>query len=100
MIDPREFSLPAMGILGLVDPETGRTMHVQTNSPGLRERFTEAANNRHAGVADQLRHAGATHIVLSTEDDWLREIVRFVSIRRSRGGGNPAATQHHRQVAR
>ena len=100
VIDPREFSLPAMGILGLVDPETGRTMHVQTNSPGLRERFTEAANNRHAGVADQLRHAGATHIVLSTEDDWLREIVRFVSIRRSRGGGNPAATQHHRQVAR
>jgi uncharacterized protein (DUF58 family) len=99
VIDPREFTVPAMGILGLIDPETGQTMHVQTNSEGLRERFAQAAQARHQGIANQLRHAGAAHIVLSTEDDWLREIVRFVSIRRSRGGGNAVVTQHHRQVA-
>lgn len=99
VIDPREFALPAMGILGLIDPETGHTMHVQTNSAGLRERFAKAAQDRHNAIAHQLQHAGAAHIVLSTEDDWLREIVRFVSIRRSRGGGDVAATQHHRRVA-
>ena len=99
VIDPREFALPAVGILGLVDPETGQTMHVQTNSAGLRERFAAAAQERHAAIATQLSHAGVSHIVLSTEDDWLREIVRFVTIRRTRGSGNAAASQHHRRVA-
>ena len=36
--DPRELSLPAVGILGVVDPETGRRLHVQTNSAALRRR--------------------------------------------------------------
>jgi hypothetical protein len=74
-------------------------MHVQTNSAGLRERFAQAAQDRHNAIAHQLQRAGAAHIVLSTEDDWLREIARFVSIRRSRGGGDVVATQHHRRVA-
>lgn len=100
VIDPREFSLPAMGILGLVDPESGRTMHVQTNSAGLRDRYAAAANARHVAIADRLRHAGAAHLVLSTDDDWLREIVRFVSVRRASGAGNAPFGHHQRGVAR
>jgi uncharacterized protein (DUF58 family) len=95
VIDPREFSLPAMGILGLVDPESGRTMHVQTNSKALRKRYAEAATARHQTIASRLRHAGTAHLILSTEDDWLREIVRFVSVRRASGAGN-APFVHHR----
>jgi uncharacterized protein (DUF58 family) len=37
--DPREFRLPAVGMLGVIDPETGQRLHVQTNSPALRVRF-------------------------------------------------------------
>jgi uncharacterized protein (DUF58 family) len=82
--DPRESSLPAVGLLTLVDPETGRRLEVQTSSAPLRARFAEAAAARHADLTRQVRGAGASHLVLSTDRDWLFDIVRFVVARRRR----------------
>ena len=41
--DPREQALPNIGHVWLVDPETGRKLHVDTSRRRLRERFAEAA---------------------------------------------------------
>jgi uncharacterized protein (DUF58 family) len=98
LIDPREFELPAIGLLGVVDPETGQTMHVQTNSAALRQRFAAAANDRHQAIGNRVRHSGAAHVVLSTQDDWLRQIARFVAIRRARGSGQAPIGQPHRRA--
>lgn len=82
--DPRESSLPAVGLLTLVDPETGQRLEVQTSSAAVRARFAEAAAARHADLARQVRGTGASHLVLSTDRDWLFDIVRFVVARRRR----------------
>src|SRR5437764_941893 len=37
--DPREGTLPAVGRLAVVDPETGEHLEVDTSRPRLRERF-------------------------------------------------------------
>ncbi len=47
--DPRELQLPAVGMLAVVDTETGRQRYVQTSSSELRLRYQAAANLRHAG---------------------------------------------------
>lgn len=83
VIDPRELELPAVGILSLVDPESGRQLHVQTNSAKLRDDYARAARARHEAIAAAIRNAGARHLVLSTDGDWLLDIVRFVSGARS-----------------
>ena len=82
--DPRESELPPVGLLTLVDPETGRLVEVQTSNPKLRARFAAAAAEQHAGRATAARAAGAAHLVLSTDRDWLRDIVGFVVARRRR----------------
>jgi len=82
--DPRESNLPAVGLLMLVDPETGRRLEVQTSNPKVRARFAEAAAARQAEHARQVRATGAAHLVLSTDRDWLFDIVRFVAARRQR----------------
>ena len=82
--DPREDSLPAVGLLTLVDPETERRVEVQTNSRRLRERFEAAASARRKAARDAVRRAGAAHLVLSTDRDWLRDLVRFTVARRQR----------------
>jgi uncharacterized protein (DUF58 family) len=74
--DPREGEIPNAGTLVLVDPETGRQVEADTASPVLRARFAEAEASRQAGVADRLRRAGASHIVLRTDSDWLRDLAR------------------------
>lgn len=76
--DPREQELTNVGLLYLVDPETGRQLRVDTRSRRLRERFAAAAAEERTGVEREIRSAGARHVVLSTSGDWLRALVVFL----------------------
>jgi uncharacterized protein (DUF58 family) len=80
--DPREQELTNVGLLYLVDPETGRQLRVDTRSKRLRERFAVAAAAERAELARSLGSVGVRHVVLSTSSDWLRPLVTF--LRRSR----------------
>lgn len=80
--DPREQELPDVGLLWLVDPETGRQLRVDTRSRRLRERFAVAAAAERGGIARTFSSVGVRHVVLSTSGDWLRTLVVF--LRRSR----------------
>ena len=71
-----------MGLLWLVDPETGRQLRVDTRSRRLRERFAVAAAAERAQVARTFASVGARHVVLTTQGEWLRTLV--VYLRRSR----------------
>ncbi len=75
--DPREWELPAVGLLTLHDPESGRRLEVQTADPKLRARFATAATQRRRENADAIRAAGAAHLQLSTDRDWMRDLVVF-----------------------
>ena len=81
--DPREETLPNVGELRLVDPETGRQLRVDTAAARLRERFAQAASAERAEVARELTSLGVGHVVLSTEGDWLRPLAQHL---RRRGG--------------
>jgi uncharacterized protein (DUF58 family) len=82
--DPRETELPAVGLLTLVDPETGRKLEVQTANAKVRARFAEAAAAQVAAKERSVKAAGAAHLVLSTDRDWILDVVRFVARRRRR----------------
>ena len=87
--DPRELELPPVGSLWMVHPETGRQIHVDTSSRKLRRRFAEAAAAEREAVARGIRSAGADHVVLSTEGDWLR--ILAAHLRRTERAGRPDA---------
>ena len=82
IIDPRELELPSVGVLRMVDPETGRHLEVPTGNRRVRERYAEAAAAARAANAGAVRQAGAGHIVLRTDRDWLPDLARFLATRR------------------
>ncbi|GIE85075.1 DUF58 domain-containing protein [Actinoplanes regularis] len=82
VVDPRELELPDVGVLTLTDPESGELHEVQTADPALRERYAAAAGEQRATIARALRAAGASHLRLRTDTDWLLDIVRFVAAQR------------------
>ena len=91
MTDPRELELPDVGLITLVDPETGRRREVWTGDPRLRERYAGAAAAQRAQVPRALRRSGAGHLALRTDRDWTADIVRHVHAqRRLRDGTRPA----------
>ncbi|MGK5672108.1 DUF58 domain-containing protein [Micromonospora sp. URMC 106] len=80
--DPRELELPDVGLITLVDPETGRRREVWTGDPRLRERYAAAAAAQRDQVREALRRSGATHLPLRTDRDWSADIVRHVHAQR------------------
>jgi uncharacterized protein (DUF58 family) len=76
--DPREVTLPDVGELTLVDPETGRQLRVDTRNRTLRERFAQRAAAEREEVAGELAAAGVRHVVLTTEGDWLRRLATYL----------------------
>lgn len=81
--DPRELALPDVGILAVVDAETGRQRYVDAGSRGLRERYADAARTRDHAIRTAIHSAGAEYLALSTERDWLSDTVAFVLRRRA-----------------
>lgn len=82
--DPREDQLPSVGMLALVDPETGARREVQTSSKKFRERYAAAASERRSGIDERLRSSRAARLQVSTDRDWLRDVVHHVAARRRR----------------
>ena len=87
VLDPRELELPDVGLLTVVDPESGQTLEVPTGNAEFRARFAEGAAAQREEIAAGLRRAGAGHLRLQTDRDWLMDVVRFVADRRRAGSG-------------
>lgn len=85
VLDPREVDLPAVGLLHLVDPETGRSDEVLLTG-GVRARFAQAARARRAGHLALVRRAGAGHVVLRTDGDWVAALAHGLQVRRRTRG--------------
>jgi uncharacterized protein (DUF58 family) len=74
--DPREGELPAVGVLSVVDPETGGRLALDTSSARVRKRFAELESGRRETLVHELRRLRVAHVRLSTEGDWLLELGR------------------------
>jgi uncharacterized protein (DUF58 family) len=74
--DPREDHLVDVGELTLIDPETGRTLRVDTADRRLRQAFEDGARADRERVADEFRRLGIRHLRLSTQGSWLASMAR------------------------
>jgi uncharacterized protein (DUF58 family) len=84
LVDPRELELPDVGMLTVVDPESGRRREIPTGNAKFRARYGAAAAAQRDEIATFLRGSQIDHLVLRTDQDWLLELARFVGLRRSR----------------
>lgn len=82
--DPHEVEIPDLGLVVMEDAETGEQLYVDTHDLQFRVRFAEAARQREADLAQSFKHAGVDMLALSTEEDLVRAIVRFASLRARR----------------
>ena len=79
--DPRETELPDVGVVLIEDSETGMQLSVDTSDKGFRQRFQEATQRREETLSQTFKRAGVDQFTLSTEEDLVLSILRFVSVR-------------------
>ncbi|MBI5302210.1 MAG: DUF58 domain-containing protein [Chloroflexi bacterium] len=84
LFDPREIDLPDIGMVVMEDSETSEQLYINTSDKKFRERFRQAAQKREYEMNVHFRRAGVDSLQVSTEDDIVREIVRFAMLRKQR----------------
>jgi uncharacterized protein (DUF58 family) len=95
--DPREMELPDVGPIYLEDAESGEQLYVDTHDKRFRTRYIEAARNREAALDETFKCAGVDVLSVSTEEDLVRALVRFATLRRqSRHGQHGRQSQQRR----
>jgi uncharacterized protein (DUF58 family) len=82
--DPREVELPDIGPIIMEDAETGEQLYVDTHDKKFRQRFQAAAREREAALNEAFKRSGVDALALSTEEDLVRAIVRFATLRQQR----------------
>jgi uncharacterized protein (DUF58 family) len=82
VVDPSELELPDIGTVLMQDAETGEQLYVDTRDRRFRARFHEAALRREAQLGATLGGAGIDVLMLSTDEDLVRALVRFAGLRK------------------
>jgi len=82
--DPREQSLPDVGMLAIEDAETGELLELDTANPAVRERFAELAQTRTTELRQALNAEAVDSLELSTAASYLPPLLRFFKNRKKR----------------
>ncbi len=79
--DPREHTLPRMGLVELTDAETGETVVVDTNDRRVREAFAASTEARRAQLDDLFRRIGMDHVTIRMDEGYVEPLIRFFRYR-------------------
>ncbi len=82
--DPREVNLPDVGPIYMQDAETGEQLYVDTHDERFRKNFEIASQQREKELAAAFKQAGVDVLSLSTDEDIVKAIVRYATLRQQR----------------
>ncbi len=82
--DPREQSLPPIGLIELEDAETGETMVVDAGNAEVRRRWKALAREREDRLSELFRASGVDAIPIVTGRDYVRDLTVFFRRREKR----------------
>ena len=82
--DPSERVLPDIGLVRLVDPETGRALDVDTSDPAVRAQFESSVSGEADRRKHLLRRLAIDEIPIGTERGIMEPLLRFFRSRETR----------------
>jgi uncharacterized protein (DUF58 family) len=82
--DPRELSMPPVGLSALVDAETGGTVEIDASSRSFREQYAENASRRLSDLETKFRRAKIDFIHIDAAGDIVQPVAKFFRMRERR----------------
>ena len=82
--DPSERLLPDIGLVRLVDPESGQTLDVDTSNPGVRAQFDSQVSEEAERRRHLLRRLAIDEIPVRTDRGIMEPLLRFFRQRETR----------------
>ena len=73
--DPRARELPDVGLMKLVDAETGHEQYVDTSSKSLRQAYTRYWNSRQRDLAETFTKSNVDSVTIATNEDYVKALL-------------------------
>ncbi len=81
LYDKREAEMPNVGIVELVDSETGEKKWVDTSSRSVRKAYSEHFERQAAKITSVLNSKKINNIAIATDDDYVMSLIRLFKMR-------------------
>ena len=81
--DTRETELPDIGLINIVDAETGKELLVDTSSSYIRNSYRNSWEKRSEDLSEIFMKLGVDAVSISTEEDYVRPLINLFKKRAS-----------------
>ena len=81
LLDKREVDFPALGIIPLLDKETGKTIWVNTSSSSFQHSYLSTYADNQEKIAKICRKYKANYLTIDTSEDYVPQLVNLFRIR-------------------
>ena len=85
MDDPAERTLPNLGVVRVVDPETGKLVEVDSSATGVRDAYAMAIAGERLGRQQMLRRLAIDEVSVDTDRGFAEPLLAFFNVRETRG---------------
>ncbi len=82
--DQRETELPQMGLVKIFNKETGRSMWIDTNDPGLRSNYSSHWSRHEQMINQVFKKLGVDTATIPTGENYVKPLVNLFKVRESR----------------
>ncbi|MEP6662034.1 MAG: DUF58 domain-containing protein [Verrucomicrobiota bacterium] len=79
LVDPREQTLPNVGLALVRDAESGETLEVNTSDPKVRQAYEFAAWQRQTNARQFFNRSRIAHLEIQTEKPWINPLRTFLA---------------------
>lgn len=83
-VDPRERSLPDVGLMEVEDPETGERLLVDTGHAAFRKGYEESTGRNEANLDRLFKSLGIDRVVIDISQPYTEPLVKFFRLREKR----------------
>lgn len=84
LIDPREHTVPPVGLVKLHDAETGNSIWIDSSSAKVRSELHKRFINWQQGVKTDFQRSGLDYLPLDADKDYMRPLIQFFKKREQR----------------
>ncbi len=75
LYDEREMELPKVGLINIMDSETGKTVWVDSNNEQFRKYFMSEARKREENLLTSFRKNGVDHTSIATNQNYVKPLI-------------------------
>ena len=82
--DPKEQTLPSIGLVEMEDPETGEEVLIDTSDPLVRRRYEELARRHEESLDHLFKSLGIDRVSINISESYAEPLIRFFRLREKR----------------